>query len=431
MKRFNFNKPLVESPYPPQDTNVLWVDVDESTGKVGNIKEFKNGEWADMFSSGTHLLNYSGPALVLQTSEPVIPADLITTSPISYIHADESQTILGFDESAIATWAPEGRWLNSYWHANCFEPRYEDKIKSITMPEGVKTIGSYAFCNLPIKEFVIPDTVEQIGGSILDGCLFLEHLHIGAMVQNIEGVTYALFGYNMPYYLKTITVSPDNKQYSSGKNNDCVIDTTTNTLQLTLTGNIPDGITTVNGLCMSPHITSLTIPKSVVTWYDYTQVFITADNFTNHSSLTLEELTGVNIIDYEENGVCYKDGEIVFIRPYSMVVLPEGITKIPDGMFAYNTMTEYVIPEGVTELGSECFKCCANLTSLTIPNTIINHSMYRCFAGCLSLNKVKYLGTLDEFSNTSLPYQFEYEAYGCPLTEIECLDGVYKVYKNY
>lgn len=46
MKRFNFNnKPIVESPYPPQDTNVLWADIDESTGKVSSISAFKNGEW--------------------------------------------------------------------------------------------------------------------------------------------------------------------------------------------------------------------------------------------------------------------------------------------------------------------------------------------------------------------------------------------------
>ena len=52
MKRFNFNKPLVESPYPPQNTNVLWVDVDESTGKTLWIKEFKNGEWIEIVGTG-------------------------------------------------------------------------------------------------------------------------------------------------------------------------------------------------------------------------------------------------------------------------------------------------------------------------------------------------------------------------------------------
>lgn len=51
MRRFRFDKPLVESPYPPQDINVLWVDINESTGKVANIKKFLNGEWVDYLTS--------------------------------------------------------------------------------------------------------------------------------------------------------------------------------------------------------------------------------------------------------------------------------------------------------------------------------------------------------------------------------------------
>lgn len=46
MKRFNFNKPLVESSTPPLNPNVLWVDVDESIKTVKTIKEkTNNGEW--------------------------------------------------------------------------------------------------------------------------------------------------------------------------------------------------------------------------------------------------------------------------------------------------------------------------------------------------------------------------------------------------
>lgn len=44
MKRFKFNKPLVESPNPPQTRDVMWVDVDEITGEIKSIKENKNNE---------------------------------------------------------------------------------------------------------------------------------------------------------------------------------------------------------------------------------------------------------------------------------------------------------------------------------------------------------------------------------------------------
>lgn len=51
-KRFNFNKPIVESPVAPTSKNVIWVDVEESTGKVLTLKEFINNEWTTILTSG-------------------------------------------------------------------------------------------------------------------------------------------------------------------------------------------------------------------------------------------------------------------------------------------------------------------------------------------------------------------------------------------
>lgn len=50
MKKLNLN--LYESPYPPTDTNVLWVDVNESTGDIATIKKFENGEWVPYLTQG-------------------------------------------------------------------------------------------------------------------------------------------------------------------------------------------------------------------------------------------------------------------------------------------------------------------------------------------------------------------------------------------
>lgn len=50
MKKLNLN--LYESPYPPTDTNVFWVDVNESTGDIATIKKFENGEWVPYLTQG-------------------------------------------------------------------------------------------------------------------------------------------------------------------------------------------------------------------------------------------------------------------------------------------------------------------------------------------------------------------------------------------
>lgn len=48
MRRFKFEKPLVESAYPPESKNVLWVDINDATGSLTSIKEYNNGEWKEI-----------------------------------------------------------------------------------------------------------------------------------------------------------------------------------------------------------------------------------------------------------------------------------------------------------------------------------------------------------------------------------------------
>lgn len=52
MKKFDFKKPLFESPVPPTDINVLWVDVTEKSGKLASIKEFNKHtrQWEPLLS---------------------------------------------------------------------------------------------------------------------------------------------------------------------------------------------------------------------------------------------------------------------------------------------------------------------------------------------------------------------------------------------
>lgn len=44
MKKFNINK-VYESHLPPEDTSVLWADIDDSTGELRAIHKFIDGEW--------------------------------------------------------------------------------------------------------------------------------------------------------------------------------------------------------------------------------------------------------------------------------------------------------------------------------------------------------------------------------------------------
>ena len=89
MRQYKFNKPLVESTLPPQDTRVLWVDVDEQTGKLLVISEFTEREdltgwWPMMIADGTYVVavhNFSPTLLSIHCSKGFAEAgDIITVT---------------------------------------------------------------------------------------------------------------------------------------------------------------------------------------------------------------------------------------------------------------------------------------------------------------------------------------------------------------
>lgn len=46
MQVISNRKRIVESTYPPENTNVLWIDLSEDKErKVKSIKQYKNGKW--------------------------------------------------------------------------------------------------------------------------------------------------------------------------------------------------------------------------------------------------------------------------------------------------------------------------------------------------------------------------------------------------
>lgn len=50
-KRFKFSKPIVETSVEPLSKDYLWVDIEESTGKILTLKEFIEGEWKVILTS--------------------------------------------------------------------------------------------------------------------------------------------------------------------------------------------------------------------------------------------------------------------------------------------------------------------------------------------------------------------------------------------
>ena len=112
--------------------------------------------------------------------------------------------------------------------------------------------------------------------------------------------------------------------------------------------------------------------------------------------------TGFSILDYSGQG-----GDIVLPDTYnghpvvsihsnmllntpdiSSVVIPEGVTRIDDGVFSHcENLTSVSLPDSVKHLGIGVFCFSPNLTSVSIPDGVTSISS-RMFWGCSSLESV-------------------------------------------
>ncbi|MBQ8435655.1 MAG: leucine-rich repeat domain-containing protein [Oscillospiraceae bacterium] len=122
----------------------------------------------------------------------------------------------------------------------------------------------------------------------------------------------------------------------------------------------------------NPAIKKITIPETISYFGNFP--------FFACSSLTEFEVDGNN------DNYSVKDGILMDESEQVLVCFPPARTD-----------TEFVIPDGVTELGSGAFATCTNLTSITFPDTLQTMGLY-CFAECTSLNNVVIPESVTELS---------------------------------
>ncbi|MBQ5591881.1 MAG: leucine-rich repeat protein [Clostridia bacterium] len=202
------------------------------------------------------------------------------------------------------------------------------EIASVTIEDGVSSIGSYAFANTEIKELVIPDSVTSMDADIL----YNNH--------SIEMLTIPFIGHNsnLSWRLSFLFNSWD-EDYSSVPNS-------LKTVNITNATNI--GKYTFYG-CSS--LKSIGLPESVNSIGEYA--------FEGCSSLKEIRIPdGVESIGRNTFYAC---------ASLEAIELPASLKSIGYRAFAYTSIKELVIPESVTSIDYAILEGNSDIEKLTVP----------------------------------------------------------------
>lgn len=234
----------------------------------------------------------------------------------------------------------------------------------ITIPDGVTSIGKYAFWSCKsLTSVKIPDSVKSIGSQAFDLCNKLD----AVCVNDIKSWCTIEFADN--------PLSQANRFIVNGEELTDLV--------------IPDGITSIgkNSFEGFKRLTSVMIPDSVTSIgygafrYCRNLSSVTIPNsvkkIENYAFCGCESLTA---IDLPESVHYIGESAFSSCSNLSSIIIPGGITSINDNVFDYcKNLTSVTIPEGVERIGYEPFGNCSNLKSVTLPDSMtwFNETRYK------------------------------------------------------
>ena len=244
-------------------------------------------------------------------------------------------------------------------------------------------------------EVVIPKTIEGyevkwIGGAWQDK-VFQGYTGIASIVIPDSVISIDRSAFSGCTSLAEITVSPDNKNYSSV--DGVLFNKDGSELIIYPKGNgrsaytVPDGVTSISGSAFSgcTSLKEIVIPDSVTT--------IGSSAFEGCTSLSKVKLSNnLRIIQERTFYDCTSLAEIV---------IPDSVTKIGVSAFlGCTSLSKVKLPKNLTSINSDVFYGCTSLAEITIPDSVTKIGS-SAFSGCTSLSKVdlpKKLTTIEAYT---------------------------------
>ena len=259
---------------------------------------------------------------------------------------------------------------------------YRESIQTITLPEGVTSIGDYAFsgCSSLQNMYCYAKTVPETGETVFkESNIDNATLHVPASVLNNYMTTapWNEFAKTIPSFKDASGTCGSRLTWRLTEGYELIIEGTGSMSSsapwyeyreyiqaITLSEGVKNIGNSAFKDCSS--LTSISIPASVTK--------IEGNAFYDCSSLTNITLPeGVTSIGYSAFYGC---------SSLTNIIIPDGMTSIENNAFyGCSSLTNIIIPDGVTSIGNNAFYGCSSLTSIIIPEgvtSIGSSAFYRC-----------------------------------------------------
>ena len=347
------------------------------------------------------------------------PSRLVTNNGVVYyVNGSEKIAISLADKSLTSV------TLDSNCTAIDEKAFYQCKnLTSVTIPEGVKTIGRSAFEYTSIDTVVIPSSVTSIDDYAFTGCFRLREIY------NLSSLDIQFGSYNngnVGYYARIIhtslnepqrlVISNGVKYYINGSEKIAVSPVDMNATEIVIDNDctsidkyafsyckklvnitIPNSVKTMESGVFSycSNLVNVTIPSSVTNFGSYmfyrcrnlTSIEIPS-SVTNLAGFTFQWCFALTNVTLPSNLVNIAGYDFIGCCALKNITIPNTVTSIGESAFLNCiSLTEIAIPNGVTNIGGSAFNNCYSLTEITIPNTVTSIGRY-VFRDCKNLQEL-------------------------------------------
>ena len=235
---------------------------------------------------------------------------------------------------------------------------YRSKDTNYIIPDSVSNIGDGAFYKCEyLKSINIPDSVTNIGDYAFVGCESLTSINIPNSVTNIGRSAFCTCKSLNRINIQNGVTNIGKSAFSACKSLTCI--------------KIPNSVTNIGNDAFSEcsSLTNINIPNSVT-------------NIGDYAFGGCESLTNINI---PKSVTTIGEGAFSNCHSLTSINIPNSATTIGKHAFwGCESLKSINIPDSVTNIGQDAFRNCKSLTSINIPNSVTNIGK-SAFWGCCNL----------------------------------------------